>query len=146
MEGFIEGMARRLRKYNGALLVATQDLKDFENSPGAAAVFQNSNWLVILGKAEPMLPMIREKGIIKLTTHAEHSLISMRMEHGKYSEAFIFNHGTGFYSLAQLKLDPFSLALYSTTAENFKKIQQLQEEGVTIEKAIEKVSKQKDLS
>jgi conjugal transfer ATP-binding protein TraC len=146
MEGFIEGMARRLRKYNGALLVATQDLKDFKNSPGAAAVFQNSNWLVILGKAEPMLPVIREQGFLKLTNHAQQSLTSMRMEKGKYSEAFIFNHGSGFYSLAQLKLDPFSLALFSTTAENFKKIQQLQEEGMTIEKAIEKVSKQGDLS
>ena len=32
MGGFIEGMARRLRKHNGALLVGTQSVLDFEDS------------------------------------------------------------------------------------------------------------------
>src|SRR5690606_14277052 len=40
MEGFIESLARRLRKYNGALVVGTQSVKDFDRSAGARAAFQ----------------------------------------------------------------------------------------------------------
>ena len=141
MEGFIESMARRLRKYNGALLVGTQSLKDFERSAGAGAAFQNSNWLVMLGKDGNTIPVIREKNILELTPHIEESLSSLRKEDGKYSEAFIYNKATGFYSLAQLKLDPYSAELFSTSAENFKALQELQEKGVSLEESIEKIAK-----
>ena len=140
MEGFIESMARRLRKYNGALLVGTQSLKDFERSPGAGAAFQNSNWLVMLGKDGNTIPVIKEKNLLDLTPHIEETLSSLRKVDDQYSEAFIYNKATGFYSLAQLKLDPYSSELFSTSAENFRAIQELQEQGVSLEEAIEKIS------
>jgi len=141
MEGFIESMARRLRKYNGALLVGTQSLKDFERSAGAAAAFQNSNWLVMLGKDGNTIPVIKEQNLLELTDYIEESLSSLRKEDGKYSEAFIYNKATGFSSVAQLKLDPYSAELFSTSAENFKKIQSLQKNGVSLEEAIDEISK-----
>ncbi|NGX50729.1 MAG: hypothetical protein K1060chlam2_00579 [Chlamydiae bacterium] len=142
MEGFIESMARRLRKYNGALMVGTQSLKDFDCSPGAAAAFQNSNWLVLLGKDGNTIPTIKEKNLIELDGQIEKYLSSLKKVDGKYSEAFIYNKGSGFYGLAQLKLDPFSAQLYSTRAENFHAIQALKKEGYSIEEAIEKILSQ----
>lgn len=141
MEGFIESMARRLRKYNGALLVGTQSLKDFERSVGAAAAFQNSNWLVILGKDGNTIPVIKEQNILEINPHIEESLASLHKIDKKYSEAFIYNKATGFSSLMQLKLDPYSAELFSTSAENFQKIRELQSEGKALEEALEEISK-----
>lgn len=60
IKGFIEGIARRARKYNGNLVVATQSISDFEESKSvaAAAVLSQSDWRVLLsaeGKDEKIL-------------------------------------------------------------------------------------------
>ena len=136
MEGFIESMARRLRKYNGSLFVGTQGLKDFECSPGAAAAFKNSNWLVMLGRDSDSLNVIREKKIFELWGGVEQMLNSLRKGDG-YSEAFIYDKGYGTFSLSQLRLDPFSLLLFSTKPEEFGPIMELKKQGVSIEEAIE---------
>ncbi|MEM7174337.1 MAG: type IV secretion system protein TraC [Chlamydiota bacterium] len=143
MEGFIESMARRLRKYNGSLLVGTQGLKDFDRSAGAAAAFQNSNWLVLMGKDGNTIPYIKENNLFEVTPQVERYLGSIRKVDGKYSEAFIYNKESGFYTLVQLRLDPFSAYLYSTKAENFQAIQQLKKEGYTVCEAVEKLVSEK---
>lgn len=141
MEGFIESMSRRLRKYNGGLLVGTQSLDDFENSAGAAAAFKSSNWIVMLGNDSKAVEVL-EKEKLEVTTHVKKCLKSLRMEKGKYSEAFIYNKATGFCSVVQLKLDPYSATLFSTSADNFKAIQDLERKGFSLGDAVEKISKQ----
>ena len=137
MEGFIEGLARRLRKYNGALLVGTQSPDDFSRSFGAKAAERNSNWIHILGKDTAAINTLKKENIITFSEFSEHALGSLRMEEGKYSEVFIYNKGTGFFSVNQLKLDPFSAMLYSTKADEFQAVQELQKHGLNIEQAIE---------
>ena len=137
MEGFIESLARRLRKYNGALVVGTQSLKDFERSHGARAAFQNSNWLLMLGKDNDSMNVLKKDNLIPMNELKEMALSSLRMEEGKYSEVFIYHKGSGFFSVNQLKLDPFSAALYSTKAEEFKAIQELKRHGLSIENALD---------
>lgn len=143
MEGFIESMARRLRKYNGSLFVGTQGLKDFECSPGAAAAFKNSNWLVMLGRDSDSLNVIREKKIFELSGSVEQMLNSLRKGDG-YSEAFIYDKGHGSFSLSQLRLDPFSLLLFSTKPEEFGPVMELKKQGLSIEEAIEWMLENKD--
>lgn len=137
MEGFIESLARRLRKYNGSLVIGTQGLKDFERSPGARAAFHNSNWLVMLGKDNDSINILKKENLIPMDSFKEMALSSLHMEGGKYSELFIYNKGTGFCSLNQLKLDPFSSMLYSTKAEEFQAIQILENQGKNMEQALE---------
>jgi len=137
MEGFIESLARRLRKYNGALVVGTQSVKDFERSFGAKAAFQNSNWLVMLGKDNDSLNALKKDNLIPMSEYKEVSLSSLRMESGKYSEAFIYHKGSGSFSVNQLKLDPFSAMLYSTKAEEFQAVNELKKRGFAIEEALE---------
>ncbi len=136
MEGFIESLARRLRKYNGALVVGTQSLKDFERSYGAKAAYQNSNWLCILGKDTDSINTIKRDNLFSLDQFKEYALESLRMEEGKYSEVFIYNKGSGFFSINQLKLDPFSAMLYSTKADEFQAVQELQNLGLNTEDSI----------
>ena len=136
MEGFIESLARRLRKYNGCLVVGTQSLKDFDRTPGARAAFQNSNWLVMLGKDDDAVNVLKKEGLITMDSIKESALSSLRMEPGKYSELFLYNKGTGYFSVKQLKLDPFSSLLYSTKAEDFQAVQELQKHNKTVEEAV----------
>lgn len=137
MEGFIESLARRLRKYNGSLVVGTQSLKDFERTPGARAAFQNSNWLIMLGKDDDAINVLKKEGLITMDSIKESALSSLRMEPGKYSELFLYNKGTGYFSVKQLKLDPFSALLYSTKAEDFQAVQELQKHHKTVEEAVQ---------
>ena len=137
MEGFIESLARRLRKYNGALVVGTQSLKDFERSHGARAAFQNSNWLLMLGKDSDSINCLKKDNLIPMNSLKETALLSLRMEEGKYSEVFIYHKGTGFFAVSQLKLDPFSAALYSTKANEFQAVQELKRHGLSIENALD---------
>jgi conjugal transfer ATP-binding protein TraC len=139
MEGFIESLARRLRKYNGALVVGTQSVKDFERSYGAKAAFQNSNWLLLLGKDNDSINALKKDNLIPMSEYKESALSSLRMESGKYSEVFIYHKGSGSAAVGQLRLDPFSRLLYSTKAEDFLAIQELQASGLSIEESIEKL-------
>jgi conjugal transfer ATP-binding protein TraC len=135
MEGFIESLARRLRKYNGALVVGTQSIKDFDRSAGARAAFQNSNWLVMLGRDHESIGALKKE--IALNEETETMLSSLRMESGKYSELGIYHKGTGACSVHQLRLDPFSALLYSTKADEYQAVMALKEQGASIEQAID---------
>ena len=137
MEGFIESLARRLRKYNGALVTGTQSIQDFDRSFGARAAFQNSNWLVMLGKDNSSIQALKKNNLIAMDDFKELALSSLRMEEGKYSEAFIYHKGTGFFAVSQLRLDPFSAALYSTKATKFQAIEELKRRGFSIENALD---------
>jgi conjugal transfer ATP-binding protein TraC len=137
MEGFIESLARRLRKYNGALVVGTQSVKDFERSHGAKAAFQNSNWFVMLGKDQDGINALKKDNLIPMDPYKEAALSSLRMEAGHFSEAFIYHKGSGTSTVGQLRLDPFSSLLYSTEANQFKSIQCLKNKGLAIEEAVE---------
>ena len=143
MGPFIESFVRRIRKYNGALVTGTQGLKDFDQSAGAASAFQNSNWLVLMGRDGNTIPYIKEKNLLEVTPQVERYLGSLRKLDGEYSEAFIYNKASGFYTLAQLRVDPFSAYLYSTNAANFRAVQQLKKEGFTVPEAVEKLVAEK---
>jgi conjugal transfer ATP-binding protein TraC len=137
MQGFIESLARRLRKYNGALVIGTQGLKDFDQSPGARAAFDNSNWLAMLGNDNESINVLKKENIIPMDDFKEMAISSLRMEEGKYGEVFIYYKGNGFFSVNQLKLDPFSAMLYSTKPIEFQAVQELQKSGMKIEQAID---------
>ncbi|NNM43646.1 MAG: hypothetical protein HKM07_04825, partial [Chlamydiae bacterium] len=137
MEGFIESLARRLRKYNGALLIGTQDPSDFERSPGAEAARQNSNWLITLGKSSDAINTLKKKGIIPMDAYKEMALSSLHMEGGKYSELAIYNKSSGAFFVLQLKLEPFTAMLTSTKADEFEAVKELQKQGLNLVEAIE---------
>ncbi len=137
MEGFIESLARRLRKYNGALVVGTQSVKDFDRSFGARAAFQNSNWLVMLGKDNDSINALKKENLIPMNEYREAALSSLRMEPGQYSECFLYHKGSGASAVSQLRLDPFSALLFSTKADEFQAVQELKERGLQMEEALE---------
>ncbi|CAO4844266.1 MAG: Protein TraC [Holosporales bacterium] len=135
---FIETLARRLRKYNGALVVGTQSVNDFYATPGALAAFENSDWLCMLSQKAESINILKEKKRIAMTDVMEKDMKSVHTKAGDYAEVMITGpHG---YAINRLVLDTFSQTLYSTTPKIFNAVQTLVDQGCPIADAIEKVA------
>lgn len=137
IKSFIEGIARRARKYNGNLVVATQSVTDFDekNSQAAAAVLSQSDWRVLLsaeGRDEKIL-----KSQLSMDEWQINIAQKLRGSKGKYSE-FMLRHSRGAWQIARLMLDPFSAKLYSSKAEDVIAIRAMQNKGFSLTEAIEK--------
>lgn len=57
---FIETLARRLRKYNGSLVVGTQSINDFFVNAGAQAAFDNSDWMCLLSQKTESIEQLKK--------------------------------------------------------------------------------------
>ncbi len=135
---FIETLARRLRKYRGALVTATQSLEDFSKSPGAMAAFENSDWGCFLPQKKGSISKFVDSGKLQNNPALLNALESLATIHGKYSEVLITDPN-GNFSIARLLLDEFSKLLYSTQAADYAKIKQLVNTGLTELQAINQI-------
>jgi conjugal transfer ATP-binding protein TraC len=139
---FIETLARRLRKYNGSLVIGTQSIEDFFVTPGAQAAFENSDWMCLLAQKKSSISRLVETGKLDMDDHKKYALESVTTRHGEYSEIMICD-ADGNYSIARLVLDPFSQLLYSTKAQEYAHLKELTAQGMTITEAINHVLAQK---
>lgn len=136
LKGPIEGFARRGRKYNLSLTLASQCISDFSQSSskaGAAALAQ-SDWKILFsvdGKDEGMLRSDLHMSDAEMTIARNLSGLK-----GVYSECMI-RHSCGFWQIGRLLLDPFSAKLYSTKAEDVALIKKMRKAGIPVEEAIE---------
>ena len=138
---FIEGVARRARKYNGSLVVATHNISDFEKSKSAsaAAVLSQSDWRVIMkaeGKDEKML-----SEQLSMTKEEVNVTRALKGERGRYSE-FMLRHSSDAWSIGRLILDEFSVKLYSSKPEDVTAIRDLKDQGYSLTSAIEQLISQ----
>ncbi len=135
---FIETAARRLRKYRGSLVVGTQSINDFYATPAAQAAFENSDWMCLLAQKPESIKLLKESKRISIDPTMEAMLTSIKTKQGQYAEVMIYGpHG---YAIGRLFLDPFSLILYSTKAEEFAAVQECVDQGLSLAEAIENVS------
>jgi len=138
---FIEGIARRARKYNGNLITGTQSIDDYYKNPAALAAIQNTDWICLLAQKKESIEAMKESDRIKLDPAMEKALTSLRMVNHQYSEVMIYGSGIG-WSIGRLILDPYSIALYSSKGSDVAKIQSYQSQGYSLEDSIEKVANQ----
>jgi conjugal transfer ATP-binding protein TraC len=135
---FIETAARRLRKYEGSLVVGTQSVNDFYATPAAQVAFENSDWLCLLAQKPDSIKQLKELDRIAMDPTMEAMLTSVKTKQGHYAEVMI--KGPHGYAIGRLFLDPFSLILYSTKAEEFAAVQELTQQGIELADAIETVA------
>lgn len=135
---FIETLARRLRKYRGGLIVGTQRIEDFFTTPGAKAAFENSDWMCFLSQKKGSVQPLAESGKLQRNPGLLQAIESVVMQEGSFSEIVICD-SNGNYSIARLRLDPFSNLLYSTKAEDYTRIKELVEQGLNVSQAIQKI-------
>ena len=81
--------------------------------------------------------MLDKLGRLSMDEGMKRMLQSLRTEHGAYSEIFISSPvGSG---IGRLIVDPYSLLLYSSKAEDVSAIDAKRAEGLTLPAAIEVV-------
>ena len=138
---FIEGVVRRARKYKGSIITAVQDIDSYFKTAVGEAAWSCADWRVILGQNNDVIEGLKKRPEkIVIDEEKEQALKSLKMLSGKYSEVLI--EGPYGWAVGRLILDPFSVALYSSKAEDFERIQSLQEQGLSIEDAIEHVAQE----
>ena len=138
---FIETAARRLRKYQGSLVVGTQSVNDFYATPAAQAAFENADWICLLPQKPESIRQLKESDRLFMDPTMESLLTSLRTQQGKYAEVMIYGpHG---YAIGRLLLDPYSLILYSTKPEEFAAVEKLTAQGMSLSEAIGEVAQRR---
>jgi conjugal transfer ATP-binding protein TraC len=132
---FIEAGYRRARKYGGAFGTITQSVEDYYKNEATKAAIQNADWLFLLRQKPESIERLGKEGKLHVDEWMKRQLSSVTTEHGHYSEIFV--HGPVGSGVGRLILDPFSMMLYSTRAEDFQAIKTLKEQGASLVDAID---------
>jgi conjugal transfer ATP-binding protein TraC len=140
---FIEGLARRARKYGGNLILGTQSVNDFYKTPATIAAFENSDWVILLSQKKESIDMLASTKKISMDNDPalKEALTSLKKVEGQYSEAVIY--GPKGWAIARLILDKYSLSLYSSKADDWAKINKLKLEGLQLEEALAVLAEEK---
>lgn len=140
---FIEAGYRRARKYGGAFGTITQSVEDYYKNEATKAAIQNADWLFLLRQKPESIDRLGKEGKLHVDEWMKRQLSSVATEHGHYSEIFV--HGPMGSGVGRLILDPFSMLLYSTRAEDFQAIKTLTDQGMSVIEAIDVILKQRGM-
>lgn len=132
---FIETLARRLRKYNGSLIVGSQNLEDLFSTPGAVAAFDNSDWVCFLSQKKSAIAVLEQSEKLGKDQNIFRALESVTTKAGEFSEVLIYQ-ADGSYNIARVILDPFSYNLYSTKPQDYVRLKDLTRSGLSVVQAI----------
>lgn len=135
---FIEGLARRARKYQGNLITGTQSINDYYKNSAAQAALANTDWICFLAQTKESVERLKQENRVSMDSGMEASLKSLKMVDHQYSEVMIY--GPSGWSVGRLIIDPYSIALYSSKGEDFAKVKALQANGYSLEEAVERVA------
>ena len=134
---FMETLARRLRKYRGSLIVGTQSINDFYQSPGAQAALDNSDSMCMLSQKPESIDQLKKNDRISMSAQKEAQLKSVRTKQGQYAELMIITPEG--YAVCRFMVDPTSNLLYSTKAEDFAAVNQLTDAGMHLIDAVDQL-------
>ncbi|GMV01350.1 MAG: hypothetical protein AMXMBFR52_10060 [Burkholderiales bacterium] len=141
---FIEAGYRRARKYKGAFMSATQGVDDYYRNPAAKAALDNSDWMFLLRQKPESIEMMDKLGQLTMDDAMKRLLLSLRTEHGAYSEVFI--HSPVGNGIGRLIVDPYSLLLFSSRAEDFNAINARRATGLDVSSAIDAVLRERGIA
>ncbi len=139
---FIEAGYRRARKYGGSFGTITQSVDDYYKNEATKAAINNADWLFLLRQKPENIERLGKEGKLPLDEWLKRQLGSVSTEHGHFSEIYI--HSPMGSGLGRLLLDPFSMLVYSTRAEDYEAIKRLREQGMSVADAIEHLVAQKE--
>lgn len=137
---FIETGYRRVRKYGGSFMTATQSVNDYYKNPAAQAAWENSDWVFMLRQKEESIEQLQKSGRFSIDGYLSRLLRSIKTRHGEYSEVYIHMPGGGV--VGRLIVDRFTAKVYSTKAEEVHAVNQLVERGYSLADAVEHLVQQ----
>lgn len=132
---FIETGYRRARKYRGSYMTATQGWDDYYKNPAALAALQNSDWTFMLRQKKESIDSLIDNKRLSADEYLKRLLMSIKTEHGTFSEVYVNSQmGSG---VGRLIVDPFSLLMFSSKAEDYYEISKRIKSGMNVAEAIE---------
>ena len=134
---FLEGAARRARKYRGALVTGTQSVNDYYANPAARAAWENSDWVIFLAQKDESVELLKQEKRIHCDPGMERALKSLATADGRYAEMVL--HGPDGWRVLRLVLDPWSVALFSSRGPAFSAVEKLKAEGLSTVEAIDRI-------
>ena len=134
---FIEHAYRKFRKYNGAIIVCTQDISDLYRSESGRAIARNSSFMFLLGQNPEAIDDVRENKQLSLPSFGYDVLKTVHTAKGAYSEIFIKRKDS--FGIGRLVVGDFHKLLYSTDADDVKDINRWVSQGYSMTEAIYKV-------
>ena len=137
-KAFLEGAARRARKYRGALVTGTQSVNDYYANPAARAAWENSDWVIFLAQKDESVELLKAEKRIHCDPGMERALKSLTTADGRYAELVL--HGPDGWRVARLVLDPWSVALFSSRGPAFAAVENLKAQGLTTAQAIDRIA------
>jgi len=134
---FIEGMARRARKYGGNLILGTQSLDDFYKTPATKAALDNSDYGLYMSMKQENINMLEASGKVSFKENPglKEAMQNTKKVQGQYSQVVICGP-TGWFK-SNLIFDKFSILLYSSTAEHVARKNELVSQGYSMEEALD---------
>ncbi len=137
-KAFLEGAARRARKYRGALVTGTQSVNDYYANPAARAAWENSDWVIFLAQKDESVELLKSEKRIHCDPGMERALKSLTTADGRYAELVL--HGPDGWRVARLVLDAWSVALFSSRGPAFAAVENLKAQGLTTVEAIDRLA------
>ena len=137
---FLEGAARRARKYRGALVTGTQSVNDYYANPAARAAWDNADWTIFLAQKDESVELLKQEKRIHCDPGMERALKSLATVDGRHAELVL--HGPDGWRVARLVLDRASSALYSSRGPAFAAIERLKDEGLSTEEAVARIAEE----
>ncbi|MDO9069818.1 MAG: type IV secretion system protein TraC, partial [Deltaproteobacteria bacterium] len=134
---------RRARKYGGAFGTITQSVDDYYKTEATKAAITNADWLFLLRQKPESIDRLGKEGKLNIDEWTKRELSSVSTEHGLYSEIYV--HSPSGSGIGRLILDPFSMLLYSTQAEDFEAIKQRTGRGIPLTEAIEQILEERGI-
>lgn len=132
---FIEEGYRRARKYNGIFAVGTQGIGDAFKNEASRAAYNNADWKFYLRQDTKNFDELVASGKVNFGPTITRQIKSLQTEGGRYSELLISSPMGD--AVMRHVADPFSLAMASTNARDYTRLEQLQNEGKSTIQAIE---------
>lgn len=147
---FIEEAGRIARKYKGSITLATQQLTDYfrPESPAAEKAFENSSWKAILKQNPDSLMALRSNPKLEAFVKEDWQLELLQSVHSKppaYSEVALFGPDVKGV-IGRLMLDPFTMLLTSTNAEDYQALETRIANGMSLTSSIEEILKLRGLA
>jgi len=124
---FLETMARRIRKYNGASGIITQGFGDFDKSDQTRAIFQNSAWKMFLKQDKESITAAKSSGTLTIDETLIFLMETIKSNPPYYSEILMKNSAEQFF-IGRLMTDPVAHWIYTGHPDDNAKIKQVEEE------------------
>jgi len=134
---FIEAGFRTARRYHANFVTIVQSVNDYFKNSTTIAAFENSDTKIILGQTPETIDQIKKFGRLNMDAYLERLFKSLRKT-DEYSECIIITP-SGF-SVHRNILDFYSRILFSSKGHDVEAVKSLQQQGMELPEAIEKIA------